>query len=620
MFSAPNAPRYHGYDSETFKMRDFIDRPFLLKRIELRISVEARRRFGNNPAGAASTNSWDEEIYNKKDIDNYVFFVYRQRRLSKNKDSFDDRTTSKRYLIASASLCYYNSGSFGGAWSDGYYTDPSSNWQDPANVAIWNGIARPDDAVDFFGQSLTKISSSNAILHNPQYVKDWGQQRTIGAESTLYDRQDINLKMLPAVVPPCSVAPSLIPVTRSLSFGGAAAVRFQRREGGTSSPPQYCYYYMTSGTRANPSLNRPAPFLTLASHQWFGGTRPPTVVSFSNGYYYGFSVNIPDSYDAIFSPAELAGRGAVAIPGQVDAIAAISPTYVSSSYSEILNLDIDSRTVFSAIRGPTQSHGISMLPAFFVSGSSEQLGVKVGDLKYQQPIDPQAVNSPIPAGNTSTARFYGRKSFNSADPNDWTVEHGKRYMGYYGWRFISSFQVGDMTERQIYSPMLLEPEDELILGLDAGTFGPPDLSQDDLVADGLGPTTGSGHGVGYEPAGVKKSYKDTFLKEDYSAVMVGSSLRIQTGDAQLVLIGEFLQNGQPVNQSRDVPISSNVSTFYGEEEIYDVNLLYNADLMSGSMLTRIFSGSEGPDGLIRGNTNPSLARRFFYDAGARKSY
>ena len=48
-FGAPNAPKYHGHDHETIKLSDFIDRPFLLKRIEIKVPVRSERYFGANP-------------------------------------------------------------------------------------------------------------------------------------------------------------------------------------------------------------------------------------------------------------------------------------------------------------------------------------------------------------------------------------------------------------------------------------------------------------------------------------------------------------------------------------------------------------------------------------------
>jgi len=629
MFAAPNAPKYHGYDGESFKMKDFINKPFLLKKIILRIPVEARRKFGANPAGP-SGKSWDLKTRNKKDIDNYTFFVYRQRRLSKNKDSFDDRTTSKRYLIASASVCYYNSASFGGAWADGYYTNASSPWSKTINSKIYDGIAKPDHTSDFFGQSLTKINESNVILHNPQYAKNWGIERLSTYDSVMFDSQRLELEMFPTVVPACSVAPSLMPITGGEFYDtsvGGATKRFNYREGGpdpAASTILACYQYVTSGTRDIPDNGSPAPYLTLVSNFWFGGSRPPTVASYSNANWSSTEVSIPDAYDSVGSPFQISGRGANPKPGQVDIQMQMAPTYTSgvvyfrASEFSADNI-LDSLTRFTPIRGPVQSHGVSFIPSFSRSGSNAQV-FDIRQLRYQQPIDPQSINASMPGSQFSLPKFYGRKTYNDAGANGWSTEHHNKYMGYYGWRFISSFQKSDFTEQQIYSPVLLDPDDELILGLDAGTFGPPDIQPDSLIPDGIGPTEGLAHGVGLGWGATSRSDKETFLKEDYAITMSDSSLRILSGDAEIILIGDFLQDGAAIIPTRDAPVSSNVNQGYGTEPIGDQYLLYNADLLSGSLFTRVFTGSEGPDGLLQGNSDDKKARRYYYDAGARKSY
>jgi hypothetical protein len=623
MFSAPNAPKYHGYDSETLKMRDYITRPFLLKKAILRVNVESERRFGSDPTGP-SGKSWNSTTRNKKDIDNYVFFLYRQRRLSRNKDSFDDRTTSKRYLIASASVCYYNSGSFGGAWADGYYTDALSPWSapDPQRTSLYNGVAKPNDSVDFFGQSLTKFTGSNMILHGPQLSINWEKPRNATTDLAK-DSRRLELEMYPTVVPACSVAPSLMPVTGGGFSTDYADTRFAFREGGpvpaSGSTLLRCYQYRTSGTRDFPDQNTPAPYLTLLSNFWFGGSRPPTISSFTNQSWTTVGSNIVDAYDSVGSPGQVNARGSNPLPGQVDVAMQMTPTYTSGVvYYEDLSV-FDSATRYIPIRGPVQAHGVSFIPSFSTSGSSAET-FDVRNLRCQQPLDPQSVNSPSPGSQYSQPKFYGRKTYNDAGANGWGTEHRDKYMGYYGWRFISSFHVSDFTERQVYSPVLLDPDDELIIGLDAGTFGPPDLEPDSLIADGLGPTEGLAHGTGLTWNQLSRSDKETFLKEDYSTTLADSRLRIRTGEAEIILIGDFLQDGKPIVPTRDTPVSSNVTQGYGTEPIGDQYLLYNADLLSGSLFTRVFTGSAGVSGLLEGNSDESKARRYYYDAGARKTY
>ena len=95
-------------------------------------------------------------------------------------------------------------------------------------------------------------------------------------------------------------------------------------------------------------------------------------------------------------------------------------------------------------------------------------------------------------------------------------------------------------------------------------------------------------------------------------------MKILTGEAEIVLIGDFLQDQIPTNVGRSLPTGEGITQIIGDAPVVDQNLLFNLDLLSGSLHTKIFTGSEGPQGLIDGQTSPELARRFFKDAGTRR--
>ena len=645
MFNAPNAPKYHGYEQETFKMRDYIDRPFLLKRIELKVPVKAERVFGANPkynAAAPGTygdavNNWNNQVTNKKDMDNYVFFVYRQRRVSRDWDSKEDRQTSKRYLIASASICYYNSASFGGAWVDGFISSSDATvnphqtkWTSAG--AAYSNLAHPLSKSDYYGSSLTRISGKNCVLHNPQYSFDWNQSRFINTANgtglqavTGSDSRVLSLTMLPHVVPACSVAPSLIPVTASFAWAstitdGGTFTPFQLREGGTGSPgraQKYMGMYVSTGSRANVDQSSPAPYLTLFSNRWFGGTRPPSLVAgTATGGKPTGDLEL-DPYDSVL-PLD---PNLTITPGTVDAFLTYSPTWVKEARVQKGNLGWESSKVFIN-RSPVQCHGISTTPeASVVNGQADgTLSEKL--FTHQFPIDAQSANAMTPVSNESQFALYGRKSLAASPPDTYTVSTKNTYMGLYGWRFISSFQQSDSTAEQIYSPTILNLDDELILGLDAGTFGPPDLdSSDQDVFDGILNTTSTDILDLNESAITstsKRFHKLTHLKEDYRLTMTHSRLKILSGDAELVLVGDFLENDSLQIPQRSSPVAGSISSYYGDAPISDINYLYSPDLMSGSLFTRVFTGNEGPAGVIEGNSSPTLARRFYLDLGARR--
>jgi len=602
-FGAPNAPKYHAYDHETIKLSDYIDRPFLLKRVELRVPVKSERYFGANDSYDNGDAAYNQQVTNKKDIDNYVFFLYRQRRVSRDRDGYLDRGTSKRYLIASASVCYYNSASFGGAFKDGFFTQ--SNWTstDAWVQALSGALARPGDTLDYFSQSLTQISGNNPILHTPQYAKEWGEDRFTGANyqiSELFaETTTLNLTMFPTVVPDCQVSPSLIPFTGSGITLDANA--FSAREGGSVVAGSIIGIsggmYVTSGTRSSPSSTSPAPYLALVSQRWFGGSRPAQIVS----------SEAVDPYDTVRLPSN--NNNDAKVNGSMDANVHNTTAWVDDVKLET-NSEGFTRYGVRLNRGSFQSQGLSLVPLGY-SGSADPTRFMT-----QMSIDPQNVNSPVPAGGRANVSLRGRQT-NFDNPNGFTTSHGNTYGGYYGWRFISNFQIGDFSERQQYSPTLLDPHDELVIGLDAGTFGPPDLDADDLVADNTGPTTGYTP-AGLQPGGTKRAFKNTHLKEDYRKTLPHSRLKILTGEAEIVLIGDFLQDQTPTAVPRSTPAGEGITRVVGDDPVVDQSLLFNLDLLSGTLHTKIFTGSEGPQGLIDGQSSPDSARRFFRDAGNRR--
>lgn len=96
-FDAPYAPRYHATSSQGLQMSSYIQQPFVLERIDVKLPIVARRKHGNqidaNPAAP-----YEAAL---RDIDNLVFFLYRQ--------AGNDPLTSQRFLIAHESISFYNS-------------------------------------------------------------------------------------------------------------------------------------------------------------------------------------------------------------------------------------------------------------------------------------------------------------------------------------------------------------------------------------------------------------------------------------------------------------------------------------------------------------------------------
>jgi hypothetical protein len=116
-FLAPGASKYHARTPNTLKMGEFISHPFLLEKIRIEIPIVARRTHSSSSYYDPYNNSFAANDLHCRDMDNYVFFLYRQVRNAQSvalqrgqltRDSEADVTGSDRYLIASASVCFYN--------------------------------------------------------------------------------------------------------------------------------------------------------------------------------------------------------------------------------------------------------------------------------------------------------------------------------------------------------------------------------------------------------------------------------------------------------------------------------------------------------------------------------
>lgn len=100
MFGAPNAPRYHAKKSQSIKLSNFIQHPFILERIQVELPIEGTRK-QTIPLSPPARGFG-------RDIDNHVFFLYRQNRTGAIVDSVTDVSSSIRSLIANESFCFYN--------------------------------------------------------------------------------------------------------------------------------------------------------------------------------------------------------------------------------------------------------------------------------------------------------------------------------------------------------------------------------------------------------------------------------------------------------------------------------------------------------------------------------
>lgn len=105
-FDAPNGLRYHAKSSQTIKLSNFITSPFILEKIQVKAPVTGER-YHNGPVAGGGI-PLPQASGSTRDIDNHVFFIYRQNRCTQFTDTAQDVSSSIRALIGNESFTFYN--------------------------------------------------------------------------------------------------------------------------------------------------------------------------------------------------------------------------------------------------------------------------------------------------------------------------------------------------------------------------------------------------------------------------------------------------------------------------------------------------------------------------------
>jgi hypothetical protein len=172
-FFAPFANKYHASKDHVLRMSEYINSPFLLERVQVEIPVQVRRRH-------ARTGPGQDDIH-MRDMDNYVFFLYRQQRNAAEstihqsgtliRDSDMDISGSERFLIASASACFYNARTI------------------DVSAAIFTSAS-----------SAPTYTGSIYPFHTPAFKHDFNMNPTAGGISSTY-AGTLRLEMVPSISP-----------------------------------------------------------------------------------------------------------------------------------------------------------------------------------------------------------------------------------------------------------------------------------------------------------------------------------------------------------------------------------------------------------------------------------
>jgi len=173
---APSETKYHATSSQTLKLSNYINRPFLLESIKVTFDeVEAQRINGCvSPISHNPTISLKAKSGSIRDIDNYVFFAYRQSRKHGSQDDVNAVSGSSRYLIFSGSMTFWNSSSLssGISHSPAFEHNFGLPYTDAYNVGSFTGSISMNLKPAIVGPQFTGFSgvpSTDSALTNNIY-------------------------------------------------------------------------------------------------------------------------------------------------------------------------------------------------------------------------------------------------------------------------------------------------------------------------------------------------------------------------------------------------------------------------------------------------------------------
>lgn len=186
-YGAPKNPRYHATLGNYFSMGEKIFSPFVLEKIRITIPISVTKTYDYKSSEYAP-QGW------ARYLDNYVFFLYRQREALNPSDFNEIVSGSQRFLVASASVAVINPTSL---WSQfqnrgdyvgmGGGTLPESQWgpylptHNPAETIVLN--TGSDSAIVYGRTTATKTlvldlypaaADKQYAASNPHLVKFMG--------------------------------------------------------------------------------------------------------------------------------------------------------------------------------------------------------------------------------------------------------------------------------------------------------------------------------------------------------------------------------------------------------------------------------------------------------------
>lgn len=404
---APQANTYHATASQCLQMSDYISHPFLLEKVVVNFDrIEAQREWWANHETAL------DEI---KQSD-YMVFLYRQEKSCTRSSAiaesalgvgpYDGKqavSSSNRYLVASASMCFYNNAVL---------------YRDNPTTASWYSDYEP--------------------LHNPAWSHNWAYDAASDKNAATTNGMlvvsgaftgSVSLEMTPAVTPQTFGGRTMTLNSEAHSFFTsehfAGTAEAHKDSGGSNSS-----VYTNNAHGKRQAMNHYAKYrFSQIGHYWPGGTsfrpfgRPDDV-----GRYFDF-VSPPGYY------TDFNGANAALYAG-----GPLVPEWDESGVFGVIN-----RTCGVAFdMGGTVSHGKSTdltfmgAAAWLQKGASEASGM-AQNIKSAFPIDTVDSRAQRPFGPGSDPVTIDYEN----------VCHGPAHQG------------------SAASPYLLFPSDQLILGIES---------------------------------------------------------------------------------------------------------------------------------------------------------
>jgi hypothetical protein len=213
---APASTKYYASSSNVIRMSDYISEPFLLEKIKIQLPVVARRI--HQSSSMDSNGFWSQcNDLHSREMDNYVVFLYRQVRNftglfpespSNRRDTYEDSLKSVRFLIASASMCFYNLPTHV-AGINGIAQDPGGTTFGFSNVIFGpRDVEDPNSFFPYFDSTAVNGSynTDSFPYHTPQFKHDFNMP-VISSTSSIAPKQiglftgSITLVMEPSISP-----------------------------------------------------------------------------------------------------------------------------------------------------------------------------------------------------------------------------------------------------------------------------------------------------------------------------------------------------------------------------------------------------------------------------------